>query len=106
MLIEHRKQPIEPDCRTIERREIIVQHDISSIGSDMTVSSAPLWRRWPLARPLPDRANKYLGAATRAARPGRGARQKKTAVRGRAFAREPVTRYTAWRHRDRAADRG
>jgi heat shock protein HslJ len=30
--------------------------------------------------------------------------KKKTALLGRAFAREPVTRYTAWRHRNRAAD--
>jgi heat shock protein HslJ len=36
--------------------------------------------------------------------PARPLAKKKTALLGRAFAREPVTRYTAWRHRNRAAD--
>ena len=70
----------------------------------MTVPSAPLWRRWPLHVRYRTVRNNIWERRRAPQGPAGALAKKKTALRGRAFAREPVTRYTAWRHRNRAVD--
>jgi hypothetical protein len=61
----------------------------------MTVSNAPLWRRWPLHVHYRTVQNNIWERRRGPQGPAGALAKKKTALRGRAFAREPVTRYTA-----------